>query len=181
MRIRTSRLDLDVPAVADLDELYAICSDPQSWTHFPSLRHTDPGVTERMVQGWSEQWRRDGLSTWIIRERGSRTLSGYGGCSKRRNAFWNLGYRLHPDAQGSGYAAEMCEIAVECAHRTEPELPIVAYLLEHNVASARVAERAGLKLITRGPDVGNPDVDAIRVVYADRALTADQVGAVLSA
>ncbi|OZF26871.1 GNAT family N-acetyltransferase [Rhodococcus sp. 14-2496-1d] len=181
MRIRTSRLDLDEPAVADLDELYAICSDPQSWTHFPSLRHTDPGVTERMVQGWSEQWRRDGLSTWMIRERGSHTLSGYGGCSKRRNAFWNLGYRLHSDAQGNGYAAEMCEIAVECAHRTEPELPIVAYLLEHNVASARVAERAGLELITRGPDVGNPDVDAIRVVYADRALTADQVGAVLSA
>ncbi|WP_218828410.1 MULTISPECIES: GNAT family N-acetyltransferase [unclassified Rhodococcus (in: high G+C Gram-positive bacteria)] len=117
----------------------------------------------------------------MIRERGSHTLSGYGGYSKRRNAFWNLGYRLHPDAQGNGYAAEMCEIAVECAHRTEPELPIVAYLLEHNVASARVAERAGLELITRGPDVGNPDVDAIRVVYADRALTADQVGAVLSA
>nr|WP_272913847.1 GNAT family N-acetyltransferase [Rhodococcus sp. BS-15] len=88
---------------------------------------------------------------------------------------------LHPDAQGKGYAAEMCEIAVECAHRTEPELPIVAYLLEHNVASAWVAERAGLELITRGPDVGNPDADAVRLVYADRSLTADQVDVVLSA
>nr|WP_314141847.1 GNAT family N-acetyltransferase [uncultured Rhodococcus sp.] len=181
MRTRTSRLDLDEPVATDLDALYAICSDPRSWTHFPSLRHTDPSVTQRMLQGWGEQWHRDGLSTWIVRERGSFTVRGYGGCSKRQNAFWNLGYRLHPDVQGNGYAAEMCEIAVECAHRTRPELPIVAYLLEHNVASARVAERAGLELITRGPDVGNPDADAVRLVYADRSLTADQVDVVLSA
>ncbi|MGF0309556.1 GNAT family N-acetyltransferase [Rhodococcus sp. IEGM1428] len=181
MQTRTSRLDLDEPVVTDLDALYAICSDPQSWTHFPSLRHTDLSATERMLLGWVDQWRRDGLATWIIRERGSCTISGYGGCSKRQNAFWNLGYRLHPDAQGNGYAAEMCEIAVERAHRTEPELPIVAYLLEHNVASARVAQRAGLELITRGPDVGNPDADAVRLVYADRPLSSIQVDSVLSA
>jgi RimJ/RimL family protein N-acetyltransferase len=181
VRTRTSRLDLDEPVETDLEALYAICSDPQSWTHFPSLRHTDPSTTDRVLQGWTAQWRRDELSTWIIRERSSRTISGYGGCSMRQDAFWNLGYRLHPDAQGKGYAAEMCEIAVECAHRTRPELPVVAYLLEHNVASARVAERVGLELITRGPDIGNPDPGAIRLVYADRSLTADQVGAVLSA
>ncbi|MBY4236732.1 hypothetical protein HQO43_07155 [Rhodococcus fascians] len=57
----------------------------------------------------------------------------------------------------------------------------MAYLLEHNLSSARVAERAGLKLVSRGPDIGNPDPEAIRLVYADRPLTAVQVDAVLSA
>ncbi|MBY4274064.1 hypothetical protein HQO27_12900 [Rhodococcus fascians] len=57
----------------------------------------------------------------------------------------------------------------------------MAYLLEHNLSSARVAERAGLKLVSRGPDIGNPDSEAIRLGYADRPLTADQVDAVLSA
>ena len=181
MRLRTRRLDLDEPAGEDLETLYEICSDPRSWTHFPTLRHTDIGTTERMVQSWMAQWRRDSLSTWVIRERDSDVISGYGGCSIRRDTFWNLGYRLHPDAQGKGYAAEMCRTALECAQRTRPELPVVAYLLEHNVASARVAERVGLELITRGPDVGNPDPEAIRLVYADRPLTAGQVDAVLSA
>ncbi|CAH0277386.1 hypothetical protein SRABI91_03825 [Rhodococcoides fascians] len=181
MRMQTPRLVLDEPADADLDALYEICSDPQSWTHFPSLRHNDIGTTQRMVQNWTAQWRRDGLSTWIVREHGSDMISGYGGCSIRQNAFWNLGYRLHPDAQGKGYAAEMSRTAVECAYRTRPEMPVVAYLLEHNLSSARVAERAGLKLVSRGPDIGNPDPEAIRLVYADRPLTADQVDAVLSA
>ncbi|WP_206489891.1 GNAT family N-acetyltransferase [Rhodococcus sp. KRD162] len=181
MRARTSRLDLDEPADADLDELYPMCSDPRSWTHFPSLRHTDPSVTDRMLRGWMAQWRRDGLGTWIIREHGSDSISGYGGCSVRSKAFWNLGYRLQPDAQGKGYATEVSAVAVEQAHRIRPDLPVVAYLLEHNVASARVAERAGLELVARGPDAGNPDPTAIRLVYADRPLRADQMDSVLSA
>ncbi|MDI9895358.1 GNAT family N-acetyltransferase [Rhodococcus sp. IEGM 1381] len=181
MHSRTSRLDLHVPVAADLDALYEICSDPQSWTHFPSLRHTEIGTTERMLLGWVEQWRRDGLGTWIIRVRGRDAISGYGGCSLRRNAFWNLGYRLHPDVHGKGYATEMCEAAIESAHQSRSELPVVAYLLEHNVASAKVAERVGLTLLTRGPDIGNPNPKAIRLVYADRPLSSIQVASVLSA
>jgi RimJ/RimL family protein N-acetyltransferase len=46
----------------------------------------------------------------------------------------------------------------------------VAYLLENNRASAAVAEKLGLTLRHRGPDAGNPDPSAIRVVYADRPL-----------
>ncbi|OZD09103.1 GNAT family N-acetyltransferase [Rhodococcus sp. 06-235-1A] len=181
MRTRTSRLDLDEPVDTDLDALYAICSDPLSWTHFPSLRHTDPIATERMLRDWAEQWRRDGLGTWIVRERGSDAVSGYGGCSLRRNTFWNLGYRLHPDAQGKGYAAELSETAIESAYRTRGDVPVVAYLLEHNVASAKVAERAGLQLVARGPEIDNPNPNAIRLVYSDRPLSDDQLDSVLSA
>jgi hypothetical protein len=34
-----------------------------------------------------------------------------------------------------------------------------------------VAEKAGLTLVHRGPDPGDPDPDVMRLVYADRALT----------
>jgi hypothetical protein len=43
-------------------------------------------------------------------------------------------------------------------------------LLEPNVQSRRRAERAGLGLVWRGPDAGNPDPSAVRLVYADRPL-----------
>ncbi len=35
---------------------------------------------------------------------------------------------------------------------------------------AQAAERAGLHLVWRGVDVGNPDPSAVRLVYADRGL-----------
>jgi hypothetical protein len=39
-------------------------------------------------------------------------------------------------------------------------------------ARARVAEKPGLALQHRGPDSGNPDPHAVRLVDADRPLTA---------
>jgi hypothetical protein len=50
---------------------------------------------------------------------------------------------------------------------------VIAYLLEHNVQSRGRAEKAGLSLVWRGPDAGNPDPDAVRLVYADRPLPGD--------
>jgi hypothetical protein len=38
-----------------------------------------------------------------------------------------------------------------------------------------VAERAGLQLVWRGPDLDNPDPDVVRLVFADRDLTPRQV------
>ena len=62
---------------------------------------------------------------------------------------------------------------MDAAHAVDPERPVVAYLLEHNVESRGRAERAGLSLVWRGPDAGNPDPDAVRLVYADRPLDDD--------
>lgn len=59
----------------------------------------------------------------------------------------------------------------------DPDLPVVAYLLEANAASAEVARRLGLELVDRAPDAGIPDPTAVRLVFADRELTAAQLDA----
>ncbi|MGN7247635.1 hypothetical protein ACTHQ1_07875 [Janibacter anophelis] len=51
---------------------------------------------------------------------------------------------------------------------------------EHNHASRRVADKLGLTLQQRGPDAGNPDPAAVRLVYADRSLTPEQRAATLA-
>ena len=58
--------------------------------------------------------------------------------------------------------------AVDAAHDVAPERPVLAYLLEHNHASRRTAEKVGLRLVWRGPDADNPDPEAVRLVYLDR-------------
>ena len=176
----TTRLSLDRPQPSDLDELFAIYSDPQVWRHFPSLRHTEPERTAAMPHRWIDEWERDGLGMWMVRLPGDPALLGHGGCTIRQDSFWNLGYRFAPAAQGHGYATEVATEAVSAAQLHRPELPVVAYLLENNAASANVAVKVGLALQHRAPDAGNPDPQAIRLVYADRQLTADQLSATLS-
>ena len=55
----------------------------------------------------------------------------------------NLYYRLAPPAWGHGLAAELVAEATAAAREVDPALPLVAYLLEHNLESKGRAERAG--------------------------------------
>jgi RimJ/RimL family protein N-acetyltransferase len=177
--VNVDRLELATPVADDVEDLYAICSDPRVWTHLPSARHVERSATQHLIDGWIAEWGRDGLGPWSVREDTAGPVVGYGGCSVRHDAFWNLGYRFSADHQGRGYATEVSLRGMEAARAHRPELPIVAYLLEHNTASARVAEKVGLRLVHRGPDAGNPDADAIRLIYADRALDKAALAATL--
>ncbi|WP_395245394.1 GNAT family N-acetyltransferase [Agromyces sp. MMS24-K17] len=176
---RTARLDLRPPVRDDLDGLYAICTDPRVWAHFPALRHTDPAQTLAMIDRWAAGWEVDGLGTWVARLAGDDRVVGYGGCSVLGGVVWNLGYRLAADLHGQGLATELAGEAVRQAHEVAPGRPVIAYLLEHNAASAGVARKLGFDLVHRGRDAGNPDPDAVRLVYADRPLDAEQLAAAM--
>ncbi|WP_029150304.1 GNAT family N-acetyltransferase [Microbacterium indicum] len=173
MSTRTERLVLERPTAAHADALFAISSDPRVWTHLPSGRHTDVAQTRADIERWQRSWDLIGLGTWTVSLPGGSVI-GYGGCS-HQGAYWNIGYRLSPEHQGRGYATEVALAGMEHAREADPSLPRVAYLLEHNAASGRVARRLGLELAWRGPDASVPGV---RLVYADRPLTPEQLSAV---
>ena len=177
--VESDRLALTHPSRADEHELFSILSDPRVWTHFPSLRQTKPAQTLAMIDRWIEGWKVWGLDMWSVRLKGDSVVIGYGGCSMRAEAFWNLGYRLAAEAQGHGYATELAAEALQRANMTDPERPVVAYLLEHNAASERVAVKLGMELVHRAPDAGNPDPSAVRLIYSDRPLSSFQLAATL--
>lgn len=131
-----------------------------------------------MMQRWELSWTAVGLGVWTVRTRSDESIIGYGGCAilgTGAAAVWNLGYRLAADEHGKGYATELARAAIARARSTSPDVPVIAYLLESNTSSARVAEKVGFTLVHRAPDAGNPDPAAIRLVYADRALTPAQL------
>jgi RimJ/RimL family protein N-acetyltransferase len=104
-------------------------------------------------------------------------MVGTGGCAVRvGTSWWNLYYRLAPAAWGFGLAGELVTAALDAARTVGLDRPVVAYLLEHNAESRRRAERSDLSLVWRGPDAGNPDPDAVRLVYADRPLDGALLG-----
>lgn len=183
--LRTKRLILDKPVSGDVEPLHQIYSDPRVWGHLPTGRHTSVAQTQEMVNQWIRGWDEHGLSAWVVRDTSHCLESrprvvGVTGCWMKNEVIWNLGYRFAHEAHGRGYATEAAKEAMAAATRLAPEVPIVAILLEHNEASARVAEKLGLSLRHRGRDAGNPDPDAVRLIYADRPLTPKQNAAALA-
>ena len=186
--VRTPRLLLDAVVQEDLDPHFALMSDPAVWRHLPAGRHTDPAATAEGIRHVQEHWADRGLGYWTARLRPDLSAEqvpprlspgsfvGTGGCAVRHGtAWWNLYYRFTRAAWGTGLAAELVSAAIDAAHAIDPDLPVVAYLLEHNLESKGRAERSGLTLVWRGPDAGNPDPGAVRLVYADRPISGDMV------
>lgn len=170
----TDRLVLTVPQQGDLGELHQLYADPQVWRDDPMTRHSTRDQTEAMIDRWQAAWLRDGLGMWVARSAEPAThgqLVGIGGTFIRYGVAWNLGFRLSPIFWGQGYAQEIIRAAVSTARDVRGDLPLTAYLLEGNTRSQRTTERAGLRLVWRGPDAGNPDPQAVRLLYADQDLS----------
>jgi RimJ/RimL family protein N-acetyltransferase len=191
--VLTPRLQLDAVAPDDVEEHYALLSDARVWAHLPSGVHTARQQTTENLQRGEAEWERNGLGYWTARLRtdvaagcvpvGLRpgTMVGTGGCTVRQGTdWWNLYYRLHVAGWGLGLAAELVTAALHAAHTVAPERPVIAYLLEHNERSRHRIERSGLSLVWRGPDAGNPDPDAVRLVYADRPVEDDVLARVIA-
>jgi RimJ/RimL family protein N-acetyltransferase len=89
--VRTKRLDLDAVVPGDLEEHYALMSDPGSWRHLPSGRHTSPERTVEGIEHSVRHWARDGLGYWTARLRedlpdaglAAGSVVGTGGCAVR--------------------------------------------------------------------------------------------------
>ncbi len=166
--LRTERLWLDEPVPDDLADLHRIHADPASWEHFPQGRHPDLARTQQALDKSESEWTH-GLGYWSVRDSARGPVIGMAGCAVvASRPWWNLYYRFDSAARGRGYASEVAAAALEAARAVAPDRPVMAYLLEINVASRRTAERAGLTLVWRGPDAGNEDPDAVRLVYLDR-------------
>ncbi|MCH1866424.1 GNAT family N-acetyltransferase [Nocardioides sp. CFH 31398] len=169
---RTERLLLDAYGPGDLAALAALHADARVWGHYPRGRHTDVSRTAAMAAADAAWWRRDGLAPWSVRLADAGPGSpvvGRVGCSvPDGRPWWNLYYRLAPAVQGSGLAVEAARHALAAAHAVDPDRPVLAFLVEHNAGSRRTAEALGLRLVHRGPDQGNPDPDAVRLVFLDR-------------
>lgn len=168
----TARLSLAPVAADDVDAVHAVFSDPATWTHLPSGRHTHPDQTAQMIDHAAAGWRVHGLDSWTVRlaetigDVPAGRVVGLGGVSPRDPFHWNLGYRLSPAVWGHGLATELATEAVRAAHEHDRQRPVVARALTTNPASIAVASRVGLREVLRG---ARPD-GLVRVALADREL-----------
>lgn len=178
----TARLRLAPARMAELADIAALHADPRVWRHRPEGRHTSVEHTRRKVIEMEQQWTRDGLGYWVARLRQPIAELPVGACVgvggvavEAHRGWWNLYYRFRPEAHGHGLATELCQAALTAARSVGAERPVIASLLQDNVASEATAKAAGLRLQWSGPDMERSD--AIRLIYADRAVNAAELAA----
>jgi RimJ/RimL family protein N-acetyltransferase len=180
-RTQSGRLALCIPTADDADELFQMYSDPRLSEADPLLAHTSIAYTKTVLEHWVTGWHQQGHGLWVLRTAHGATpgeLVGIGGCNLlRSNTAWNLSFSLRPESWGHGYAQEVAAAGMERARAIRPDLPITAVVASGNPRSQRAVERAGLHSVWHGPDNHDPDPTATMLLYANRALSDEQIRA----
>ncbi|MEE6262725.1 GNAT family N-acetyltransferase [Plantactinospora sonchi] len=147
--IRTERLSLRPLAVADVDALLAYRSRPDVCRYVPFEPMTREAVHERLATHWAATALTDagqGLTLGIeIAETGHLIGDVMLFWQSREHAGGEIGYLLHPDFTGHGYATEAACAMLHLGFDHLGLHRIIARVDERNEASAKVARRLGMR------------------------------------
>jgi RimJ/RimL family protein N-acetyltransferase len=149
--VRTARLDLRRFSASDLDELADVFARTEVW-QFPYgrgfTRDETAAFLDQQVAAWSEL----GFGSWIARTATDGRVIGYVGLSvptflPEILPAVEVGWRLHPDTWGHGYATEGATAALEHGFNALGLDRICSVPQAGNSASARVCERLGMTFV----------------------------------
>lgn len=104
-------------------------------------------------------WAVQGFAMFAIEEKATGLFMGQ--CGPWQPDGWpgtEVGYALHPEAWGRGYATEACVAAMDYAFDALGWDEVIQSIAPANTASQRVAQRLGA--VNRGPGVFPPPLDA---------------------
>ncbi len=149
--LETDRLLMRRFTGADLDNLFELDSDPEVMRF---LNGGEPTSREFIQHDFlprllSYYERVAGFGTWAAIERSSGAFLGWFSFRPRqesRTEEVELGYRLRKSAWGKGYATEGASALIRNGFTELGVQRVIANTYEHNIASRRVMEKAGLTL-----------------------------------
>ncbi|MGY3265049.1 GNAT family N-acetyltransferase [Lysobacter sp. HA35] len=158
-RLETERLILRQWRAEDFDRYAQMFAAPE--THHIGGPLTLGDAWRRFLQ-MPGAWALQGFAMFAIEEKSSRLWMGQAG--PWQPAGWpgtEVGYALHPEAWGKGYATEACAAAMDWAFDTLGWTDIIHSIDVANTASQNVAKRLGAK--NRGRGVFRPPHDKFRI------------------
>jgi RimJ/RimL family protein N-acetyltransferase len=135
------------------------------------LTRVESGIGSDRV---AEHWRTYGFGLWAVIEKAGDRMIGFAGvCHPLWLPGWErtveVGWRLHRDAWGKGYATEAGRAGLAYGLERLGLAEIVAFIHPGNHRSAAVAARLGLELRERIPHPQRPhelDVFSVRAAAA---------------
>ncbi|MEU4238356.1 GNAT family N-acetyltransferase [Actinoplanes sp. NPDC026619] len=166
--VLTERMSLRRPLLSDADAVLRIHSDRLACEHNPGDMIFSRTEAVVRCRAWIAHWERHSFGYRVLRRRDSEHVIGFCGVKLMRLpghglTVLNLFYRLEPAAWGFGLAGEAA-VAVVGSVAGQP-YPVIARVRPGNVASARVAARAGLSRAEHLDTAGEDGIDWVWASY----------------
>lgn len=174
MRLETKRLMLRELRMSDFEALHRILSDPESMRHYP--RPFTQAQSLRWIEWNLENYRTYGFGLWaVIRKEDGAFLGDCGITMQTIDGAQEpeIGYHINRMYTGNGYATEAARACRDYAFDVLKLPRVYSYMKDTNLASQRVAEKNGMRLMTEVSD----EKHTVTKVYA---ISADEYKALPS-
>src|SRR5262245_12643267 len=133
---------------SDLDAYAEMCADPEVMRYIGDGQPLARPMAWRNLAMMVGHWSLRGYGLWAAEERSSGAFVG-------RIGFWNpdgwpgfeIGWMLHRSYCGRGYATEGARAALDYGFIELGQPQIISLIRPENLASIRVAERLGERLV----------------------------------
>jgi RimJ/RimL family protein N-acetyltransferase len=147
-QIETPRLILRPPVLADFERWAELMGDPIASRYVGGAQARS--MAWRSLMAMAGAWSLTGVGMFSVIEKSSgRWIGRLGPWQPEGWPGSEVGWSLHPDAQGKGYATEGATAAMDYAFDVLGWIDIIHCIDPGNIASQKVAERLGSAL--RGP------------------------------
>jgi len=147
--LRTGRLVLSAPQLDDVDDVVAYANDPDVIAYTPVPVPYGHAEARHWIGLVSDGWSADTRYEFGIRRSEGGRLLGTVGLFGFGDGAAEIGYAVHPDGRGHGYATEAAAAVLDWAFAPAPHgLGLVRVqwrAIASNEASAAVAQRLGMR------------------------------------
>ena len=160
--IKTERLILRAHRIEDIDEMYAMWSDPAVTHYIGGKTFSREEVWARLLR-YAGTWTLLGYGFWVIREVASGDFVGEVGFHSLRRDIVppfgdrpELGFALVPRAHGRGFATEAARAALKWGDLAWGDQETVCMIAPENAPSLRIAAKLGYSETCRAEYKGAP-------------------------
>src|SRR3954467_14544774 len=155
--IATARLRLRPLEDRDVDDLWPLVSDPDLPRMMIWAAHTDRSQTLAFIQSTRDALVQGTGATWAIEVEGRAAGTiGLGDIRFAHAALRvdraELGYWIAPALRGAGLVTEAAHAVVRCRVESMGLPKLTVHCFEENVASRRVIEKLGFRMVGRQDD-----------------------------
>lgn len=158
-KIVTKRLILRRFLEEDLDEYAQICADAEM------MQYIGTGKTLNRSESWKSMatmlghWQLRGYGMWAVENRQTGEMLGRVGCLQPEGWLdFEIGWTIARKYWGCGFATEAGQAAIAFAFEELQRPYIISLIRPQNLASRRVAEKLGEKLVGSTEVFGNETV-----------------------
>ncbi|AFZ34921.1 GCN5-related N-acetyltransferase [Stanieria cyanosphaera PCC 7437] len=148
MILETKRLILREMNLNDLDNLFKVLSDPETMKFYP--KPCDLFMTQAWIERNIQRYTQQGIGLWGLILKENNQLIGDCGLVRQKIdhvAEIEIGYHVRRDLWGRGLATEAVQACRDYGFKQLGCNKLICLIRPGNIASRRVAEKSGMRLI----------------------------------